>query len=205
MPGRNTRFPTGVNVSGRYPEWPVFRRPLMAYVDALPAGKVQLGEGSEQVAALCSACECRSMWTPFLLARFNSARVANRLQLYVRPVNAGLVPAGPDGISRSAPHSLNGLGAQPLVQARRIAVFTCLPSHLVVPCATFNEPVGHFTGRTNVIEFPGDDVRVRPPARARRIDGRSAVRTPGHGPAAPRSYAPSCSPVLRRRRSLGGG
>ena len=30
MPGRNTRFPTGVNVSGRYPEWPVFRCPLMA-------------------------------------------------------------------------------------------------------------------------------------------------------------------------------
>ena len=30
MPGRNTRFPTGVNVSGRYPKWPVFRCPLMA-------------------------------------------------------------------------------------------------------------------------------------------------------------------------------
>ena len=32
MPGRNTRFPTGVNVSGRYPKWPVFSRPLMVVV-----------------------------------------------------------------------------------------------------------------------------------------------------------------------------
>ena len=28
--GRNTQFQTGVNVLGRYPKWPVFKRPLMA-------------------------------------------------------------------------------------------------------------------------------------------------------------------------------
>ena len=30
MPGRNVPFPTGVNVSGRYPKWPVFKCPSMA-------------------------------------------------------------------------------------------------------------------------------------------------------------------------------
>ena len=30
MPGRNVLLPTGVNVSGRYRQWPVFNRPLMA-------------------------------------------------------------------------------------------------------------------------------------------------------------------------------
>ena len=30
MPSRNVQFPAGVNVSGRYPKWPVFKCPLMA-------------------------------------------------------------------------------------------------------------------------------------------------------------------------------
>ena len=40
------------------------------------------------------------------------ACLADRLRLYIRPVGAGLAPAGPDGIRRPAPHSLHGLVAR---------------------------------------------------------------------------------------------
>ena len=47
---------------------------------------------------------------------------AGRLQLCIRPVSAGVVPAGPDGTRRSAPHFLRGLVALMQIQAWRIAV-----------------------------------------------------------------------------------
>ena len=46
-----------------------------------------------------------------------SRMIFARLQFYIRPVRAGLVPASPDGISRPAPHSLEGLFAPPVIQA----------------------------------------------------------------------------------------
>ena len=39
MPSRNVQFPAGVNVSGRYPKWPVFKCPLMAGFGCPPRGR----------------------------------------------------------------------------------------------------------------------------------------------------------------------
>ena len=68
-----------------------------------PAGR---GGPAPAGSLACIRTRMLSMWTHFFEARDDSGVPANRLQVYVRPVHADLVPAGLDGISGSAPHSV---------------------------------------------------------------------------------------------------
>ena len=89
-----------------------------------------------------------------------------RLQFYIRPICAGLSPAGPDGICRPAPHFLRGLLALYINSGLAGRGLTCLPSHFVVPCATFQRAtsfVVRVSNRQPRLSGLADEVRlVRP-------------------------------------------
>ena len=96
----------------------------------------------------------------------------------------GFLPAGPDGICRSAPYFLCGLLAPRKHAGLADRGLTCLPSHFVVPCAIFQRPppssfVGSCFLRQPRLCRLADEVRlVRPvmgqqgPDRARRLVGQ---------------------------------
>ena len=131
------------------------------------------------------------VWTPPGTQGPMLVRRSSRLQFCIRPLVRGFVPAGPDGICRSAPHFSCGLDALHDHAGLADRGLTCLPSHLVVPCATFQRPSPLLLAGGN----------TPPPAAPRRPGSRSSLGTHGHGPARPRSCVPSCWPVRRRRRS----
>ena len=58
-----------------------------------------------------------------VLSNGNVARLTSRLQLYVRPLHAGRLPAGPDGISRpGASFHPRALLPGPYIRLWRVAV-----------------------------------------------------------------------------------
>ena len=93
----------------------------------------------------------------------------------------GFLPAGPDGICRSAPHLPCGLPALQRHSGLADRGLTCLPSHLVVPCATLSAATscaGSLARRQPRLSRLADEVRlVHPvmgqqgPDRARRLVG----------------------------------
>ena len=98
------------------------------------------------------------------------ACVADRLQFYIRPVDAGVAPAGPDGISRSAPHSLHGLVPRGPFRFRgsRSDLFA------ITPCRSLRNL--QRTGQC--AHWPDDFVRPQsaPSRRERRVARRAGAK-----------------------------
>ena len=127
------------------------------------------------------ATENCTIWTPpGCQVRFEVLDI--RLQFYIRPLRAGSLPAGPDGIRRPASLSLQGLFAQSVFQTWRIAVLP-VGHHLVSSLA---QPLS--------CVLPGSNVAVEP-TRLRQAGAHNLADTCDHEPARPKSCAPACSPA----------
>ena len=132
-----------------------------------------------------------TIWTAPGGARGDSVCLGTRLQSYSRPVRAGLFLPALMESARPAPHPVCGLYAPERPSGLAGRGLTCVPSHRLVPCATFSR------------EPPPVRVPCSVAAAFRRAGQRSSGRTPGHGPTRPRPCAPSCARAPRRRYSPG--